>query len=234
MRSIASWRASWALVACSVTGSSPSRARVAVQARGGTGGSSRAHTAARRHRTRRARRLTTGAAGGGLPRRWAGGLVAHHAGVALAGVCCRRHAESQLSRGDLEGHQLCLLRRYQRLSGAGRFAARRWVRPSRDRWGAAWGHAGSTVAGAGGATFDVHEGTPRSASPAPGAAGWDHVVAVGRPRSPAARSLPGVTALPGPERAVVVLPDTPRQAGTAIQCLGRTCRRKSSSIREGA
>jgi hypothetical protein len=35
MRSTASWRASWAFVACNVTGSSPSGARVAVQARGG-------------------------------------------------------------------------------------------------------------------------------------------------------------------------------------------------------
>jgi len=40
--------------------------------------------------------------------------------------------------------------------------------------------------------FPVHEGTPRSASPAPGGAGWGHVVAVGRPRSPPAGSPPGV------------------------------------------
>ena len=69
MRSVASWRASWALVACSVTGSSPSGARVAVQARGGP-------VVVHEHIqqlvvTERVELVdTTGAAGGGLPRRW--------------------------------------------------------------------------------------------------------------------------------------------------------------------
>ena len=84
--------------------------------------------------------------------------------------------------------------------------------------------------------FHVHEGTPRSASPAPGAAGWGHVVVVGcRPRLPAARSSPGLTALPGLERAVVVLPGTPPPGWNGAPARGRTCRRKSFKYyREGA
>ena len=45
---------------------------------------------------------------------------------------------------------------------------------------------------------------------------------------------PGLTALPGLERAVVVLPGTPPPGWNGTPARGRTCRRKSSSIREGA
>ena len=93
----------------------------------------------------------------------------------------------------------------------GRFAHRRWVyAQSRDRCAARprgmldlrWPVPGAQP-------FHVHEGTPRSASPAPGVAGGGHVVVVGcRPRSPALGN-PGLTALPGLERTMVVLPGTP-------------------------